>query len=253
MSEVDPEIAEELERQQRTLEMIGSENLGPATLECHASLPAVEIAEQLAVDRACRLFGAERANVRPHSATQANAAVYHALLEPGETILALDLGHGGHLMPGTSVDISGSLYEIATYHVDRATSLVDMDEVEADRARAPAAVDPGRLVGLPPGPRLPSLPRDRRRGRRVPAGRYVALRRAGRGGPASESGAVRGRRHDHDLQDARRYSRRDDPVDRAARRDDCRPCPRRSRERCPRARDRRQGRDPRPRRVGLLP
>ena len=130
MSEVDPEIAEELEHQQRTLEMIGSENLAPATLECHASLPAVEIAEQLAIDRACRLFGAEHANVRPHSATQANAAVYHALLEPGDRLLALDLGHGGHLMAGTSVDVSGSLYEIATYHVDRATSRVDMDEVE---------------------------------------------------------------------------------------------------------------------------
>ena len=158
MSEVDPEIAEELERQQRTLEMIGSENLGPATLECHASLPAVEIAEQLAVDRACRLFGAERANVRPHSATQANAAVYHALLEPGETILALDLGHGGHLMPGTSVDISGSLYEIATYHVDRATSLVDMDEVEAVALeRRPRLI----LAGWSAYPRVLDFPRFR--------------------------------------------------------------------------------------------
>jgi glycine hydroxymethyltransferase len=109
LSEVDPEIAEGLDGQQRA---------------------PIAVAEQLAIERASRLFGAEHVNVRPHSATQASAAVYHALLEPGETILALERSHGGHMTPGSGVDISGCRYDVATYHVNRETSLVDMDEVE---------------------------------------------------------------------------------------------------------------------------
>ena len=108
LSEVDPEVAEELER----------------------SLPAIAATQQLAVDRARRLFGAESANMAPHSATQANAAVYHALLEPGDMILALDPAHGGRIAPNPPVDLSGRQYNVVTYHVDRDTSLVDMDEVE---------------------------------------------------------------------------------------------------------------------------
>ena len=109
LSEVDPEIAEGLDGQQRT---------------------PIALGEQLAIERASRLFDAEHVNVRPHSATQASAAVYHALLEPGETILALERSHGGHMTPASGVNISGCLYDVATYHVDRETSLVDMDEVE---------------------------------------------------------------------------------------------------------------------------
>jgi glycine hydroxymethyltransferase len=152
LAEVDQEIAEalrgELEREQRTLEMIASENFVPrAVLECQGSVLTnkyaegypgrryyggcewVDISEQLAIDRAKALFGAEHANVQPHSGSQANAAVYHALLEPGETIMGLSLAHGGHLTHGMRLNVSGRLYEIAAYEVDRETSLIDMDEV----------------------------------------------------------------------------------------------------------------------------
>jgi glycine hydroxymethyltransferase len=152
LAEVDPEIADvldgELEREQRTLEMIASENFVPrAVLECQGSVLTnkyaegypgrryyggcewVDVAEQLAIDRAKTLFGAEHANVQPHSGSQANAAVYHALLKPGETIMGLSLAHGGHLSHGMKVNVSGRLYDIAAYEVDRDSSLIDMDEV----------------------------------------------------------------------------------------------------------------------------
>ena len=152
LAEVDPEIAEvlngELEREQRTLEMIASENFVPrAVLECQGSVLTnkyaegypgrryyggcewVDVSEQLAIDRAKALFGAEHANVQPHSGSQANAAVYHALLQPGETIMGLSLAHGGHLSHGMKLNVSGRLYDIAAYEVDRDSSLIDMDEV----------------------------------------------------------------------------------------------------------------------------
>jgi glycine hydroxymethyltransferase len=152
LAEVDPEIAEvlrgELEREQRTLEMIASENFVPrAVLECQGSVLTnkyaegypgrryyggcewVDVSEQLAIDRAKSLFGAEHANVQPHSGSQANAAVYHALLQPGETIMGLSLAHGGHLSHGMKINVSGRLYDIAPYEVDRESGLIDMDEV----------------------------------------------------------------------------------------------------------------------------
>ncbi len=152
LAEVDPEIAAaldgELERQQRTLEMIASENFVPrAVLECQGSVLTnkyaegypgrryyggcewVDVSEQLAIDRAKALFGAEHANVQPHSGSQANTAVYHALLQPGDTIMGLSLAHGGHLSHGMKINVSGRLYEIAPYEVDRESSLIDMDEV----------------------------------------------------------------------------------------------------------------------------
>jgi glycine hydroxymethyltransferase len=152
LAEVDPEIADvlgkELERQQQTLEMIASENFAPiAVLECQGSVlnnkyaegypgkryyggcEFVDIAEQLAIDRANALFGSEHANVQPHSGAQANAAVYHALLQPGDTLMGLELAHGGHLTHGMKINVSGRLYNIVAYHVDRETSLIDMDEV----------------------------------------------------------------------------------------------------------------------------
>jgi glycine hydroxymethyltransferase len=153
LSEVDPEIAEvlalELERQQRTLEMIASENFVPmAVLECQGSVLTnkyaegypgrryyggcenVDVAERLAISRALELFGAEHANVQPHSGAQANIAVYHALLEPGDTVMGLELSHGGHLTHGMRINVSGRLYDIAPYHVDRETGRIDMDEVQ---------------------------------------------------------------------------------------------------------------------------
>jgi glycine hydroxymethyltransferase len=152
LAEVDPEVAAalrgELERQQNTLEMIASENFVPqAVLECQGSVLTnkyaegypgrryyggcewVDVSEQLAIDRAKELFGAEHANVQPHSGAQANTAVYHALLQPGETIMGLSLAHGGHLSHGMKINVSGRLYDIAAYEVDRETSVIDMDEV----------------------------------------------------------------------------------------------------------------------------
>jgi glycine hydroxymethyltransferase len=153
LSEVDPEIAEvlalELERQQRTLEMIASENFVPmSVLECQGSVLTnkyaegypgkryyggceyIDVAERLAIKRAVDLFGAEHANVQPHSGAQANIAVYHALLDVGDTVMGLELSHGGHLTHGMRINVSGRLYDIAPYHVDRETGRIDMDEVQ---------------------------------------------------------------------------------------------------------------------------
>jgi glycine hydroxymethyltransferase len=153
LADVDPEIAEvlalELSRQQRTLEMIASENFVPlAVLECQGSVLTnkyaegypgkryyggceyIDIAEQLAIDRAKELFGAEHANVQPHAGAQANAAAYQALLTPGDTIMGLELAHGGHLTHGMKINFSGRLYHVVAYHVDRDTSVIDMDEVQ---------------------------------------------------------------------------------------------------------------------------
>jgi glycine hydroxymethyltransferase len=153
LAEVDPEIAEvlglELERQQQTLEMIASENFVPVSvLECQGSVLTnkyaegypgkryyggcedVDIAEQLAIDRAKELFGAEHANVQPHSGAQANTAVYQALMDPGDTLMGLELAHGGHLTHGMKINVSGKLYKIAPYQVERETSMIDMDQVE---------------------------------------------------------------------------------------------------------------------------
>src|SRR5215208_6490891 len=153
LADVDPEVAEaighEVERQQRTLEMIASENFVPqAILECQGSVLTnknaegypgkryyggceyVDIIEQLAIDRAKALFGGDHVNVQPHAGAQANTAVYHALLQPGDTILGLALPHGGHLSHGMKINVSGRLYDIAPYEVDRDSHLIDMDELE---------------------------------------------------------------------------------------------------------------------------
>ena len=152
LSEVDPEIARvldrELERQQRTLEMIASENFVPqAVLDAAGSVltnkyaegypgrryyggcEEVDVAEQLAIDRAKALFGAEHANVQPHAGAQANNAAYMAMLDPGDTIMGMALDHGGHLSHGMKLNVSGKLYEVVPYHVRREDYLVDMDEV----------------------------------------------------------------------------------------------------------------------------
>ena len=200
LSEVDPEIAEvldrELARQQDTLEMIASENFVPqAVLDAAGSVltnkyaegypgkryyggcEEVDVAEQLAIERAKELFGAEHANVQPHAGAQANNAVYTALLEPGDTFLGLALDHGGHLTHGMKLNVSGKLYNPVAYHVDRESLLVDMDEVARARRGAQAEADRRRLVRLSAPARLRRLPRDRRLGRRQADGRHGPLRR----------------------------------------------------------------------------
>jgi glycine hydroxymethyltransferase len=153
LSEVDPDvhaaIAAELRRQQSTLEMIASENFAPsAVMEAQGSVLTnkyaegypgrryyggcehVDVIEQLAIDRVKELFGAEAANVQPHSGAQANAAAMFALLNPGDTILGLDLAHGGHLTHGMRLNYSGKLYDVVPYHVRESDLCVDMAEVE---------------------------------------------------------------------------------------------------------------------------
>ncbi|WP_308818272.1 serine hydroxymethyltransferase [Pseudonocardia alni] len=153
LRDVDPEVhaavAAELGRQRGTLEMIASENFAPlAVMQAQGSVLTnkyaegypgrryyggcehVDVVEQLAIDRVKALFGAEYANVQPHSGAQANAAAMAALLDPGDTILGLDLAHGGHLTHGMRLNFSGRLYDVAAYHVRAEDHRVDMAEVE---------------------------------------------------------------------------------------------------------------------------
>jgi glycine hydroxymethyltransferase len=154
LAEIDPAIAEllgrELERQRGQIELIASENFTwPAIFEAVGSVPTnkyaegypgrryyggcevVDEIEQTAIDRAKELFGAEHANVQPHAGAQTNMAVYLAALQPGDTILSLELSHGGHLTHGLKVNFSGRLYTIVHYGVSRETNLVDYDDVLA--------------------------------------------------------------------------------------------------------------------------
>ncbi|MEV4459858.1 serine hydroxymethyltransferase [Microbispora sp. NPDC049633] len=153
LAEADPEVAaaigEETRRQRSTLEMIASENFAPVSVmqaqgsvltnkyaegypgrRYYGGCEHVDVIERLAIDRVKALFGAEAANVQPHSGAQANAAAMSALLEPGDTILGLDLAHGGHLTHGMRINFSGRLYNVVPYHVRESDSLVDLDEVE---------------------------------------------------------------------------------------------------------------------------
>ncbi|RCW43189.1 serine hydroxymethyltransferase [Halopolyspora algeriensis] len=152
LAEVDPEVAKavdaERHRQQSTLEMIASENFAPASvIEAQGSVLTnkyaegypgkryyggcehVDVVEQLAIDRVKQLFGASYANVQPHSGAQANAAAMFALLKPGDTIMGLDLAHGGHLTHGMRINFSGKLYNVVPYQVRDDNHRVDMDEV----------------------------------------------------------------------------------------------------------------------------
>src|SRR4249919_3142686 len=154
LGEIDPEIAEllgkELERQRGQIELIASENFTwPSVFEAVGSVPTnkyaegypgkryyggcevVDEIESIAIERAKSLFGAEHANVQPHAGAQANMGVYFAALQPGDTILSMKLDSGGHLSHGLKVNFSGRLYTIASYGVERDTSLVDYDEVLA--------------------------------------------------------------------------------------------------------------------------
>jgi glycine hydroxymethyltransferase len=152
LSEVDPEIAavldQELGRQRNTLEMIASENFAPrAVMEAQGSVLTnkyaegypgkryyggceyVDVAETLAIERVKALFGAEYANVQPHSGAQANAAALSAMINPGDKILGLSLAHGGHLTHGMKLNFSGKLYQVAAYQVEEDTFRVDMDKL----------------------------------------------------------------------------------------------------------------------------
>ena len=149
---IDPEIANaiamEIDRQKNTLELIASENIAsPAVMAAQASVLTnkyaegypdkryyggceyVDVAEKLAIDRAKKLFNAAYANVQPHSGSQANMAVYFALLSPGDTVLGMNLSHGGHLTHGSPASFSGKTYNFIHYGVNRETETIDYDEV----------------------------------------------------------------------------------------------------------------------------
>lgn len=155
--DTDPEVAlailQETMRQAGKLELIASENfVSEAVLEAQGSVMTnkyaegypgkryyggcefVDIVETLAIERAKKLFGADHVNVQPHSGTQANMAVYFATIQPGDTILGMNLSHGGHLSHGSPVNFSGRLYKVVSYGVDRDTETIDFNEVE-DQAK----------------------------------------------------------------------------------------------------------------------
>ncbi len=159
LAEVDPEIADllrdEARRQATGLELIPSENLvSEAVLEAMGSIftnkyaegypgkryyggcEYVDKVEQLAIDRAKELFGAEHANVQAHSGTPANISVYMAALQPGDTVLGMNLAHGGHLTHGHPLNFSGRMYKFVAYGVRKDDETIDYDEIEAPRARA---------------------------------------------------------------------------------------------------------------------
>ena len=154
LKKVDPEVYDailrETKREAGKLELIPSENfVDEAVLEAQGSVMTnkyaegypgkryyygcvyVDIVEALAIERTKKLFGADHANVQPHSGTQANMAVYFALLQPGDTILGMNLAHGGHLSHGSPANFSGKLYKIVAYGVDRKTETIDFEEVAA--------------------------------------------------------------------------------------------------------------------------
>ena len=154
LESADPEVARlihrEYERQSRTLELIPSENLAsPAILEALGTLLTNKYAEgypgrryyggcevmdeieTLAIDRAKALFGAEHVNVQPHAGSQANAAVYQAVCQPGDRVMGMDLGAGGHLTHGSPANFSGKLYEVHSYGVDRETETLDYDSIQS--------------------------------------------------------------------------------------------------------------------------
>jgi len=153
IEEFDPEIAKALanesQRQEEHIELIASENYtSPLVMKAQGSkltnkyaegypgkryyggCEYVDVVESLAIERAKALFGADYANVQPHSGSQANAAVYHALVKPGDTVMGMDLGAGGHLTHGSPASFSGKLFNIVSYGIDKATGLIDYDEVQ---------------------------------------------------------------------------------------------------------------------------
>ena len=177
----DPEVGRavclEIERQTGKLEMIASENfVSVAVRQAQGSVLThkyaegypgkryyggceyVDIAEDLARDRVKTLFGAQYANVQPHSGSQANMAVYFAAMKPGDTLLGMDLSHGGHLTHGSPVNFSGRLYNIVSYHVKKETGTIDYEEVERlAKEHKPAVI----MAGASAYPRIIDFPRFR--------------------------------------------------------------------------------------------
>ena len=228
---MDPEIARaidlEVDRQARTVELIASENfVSEAVLEALGSvmtnkyaegLPGkryyggceyVDVAENLAIERAKKLFGAEHANVQAHSGSQANQAVYMTVLKPGDTLLGMSLAHGGHLTHGHPLNFSGKMYKIVSYGVSKETETIDYDELERlAKEHRPKLI----LAGASAYPRFLDFARFAaiaREVRRGADGGHGAHRRTGGGGPAPQPLPARRLRHHHHPQNLARAARR---------------------------------------------
>jgi glycine hydroxymethyltransferase len=277
LSELDPEIAakidDELGRQRDGLEMIASENhTAVAVMQAQGSVLTnkyaegypgkryyggcehVDVIEQLAIDRIKALFGAEYANVQPHSGAQANASVMHALIKPGDTIMGLNLAHGGHLTHGMRINFSGKLYNVVPYGVREDTHTVDMAEVERlAQEHKPALI----VAGWSAYARQLDFAEFRRIADSVGAYLMVDMAHfAGlvAAGSAPVSGPARARHHLHDAQDPGRSARWHHPLQRRRHRQEDQLC------RVPGtagrtagARDRRQGCGIQDRRLGGVP
>ncbi len=196
-------IADEQRRQQDGLEMIASENYtSPAIMQAAGSVLTnkyaegypgrryyggceyVDVVEDLARDRAKQLFGAEFANVQPHAGSQANMAVYLSQLQPGDTVLGLDLAHGGHLTHGMRLNISGKLYNFISYGVRKDDHRIDFDQVAAQAREHKPEADRRRGERLPAGNSARQVCGDRQRSRGETVCRHRPLRRP-RGGRAA--------------------------------------------------------------------
>ena len=231
----DPELPTALEgerrRQEEHIELIASENYtSPRVLEAQGSVLTnkyaegypgkryyggceyVDIAEQLAIDRAKKLFGADYANVQPHSGSQANAAVYLALVKPGDTMLGMSLDHGGHLTHGAKVNFSGKLFKAVQYGIRPDNGEIDYDDVRQLAEEHRPQHDRRRLLGLFARHRLGEVRGDREERRRV--FRSSTWRTSPASSPTGlypEPDSARGRRDHHHAQDAARPARRADP------------------------------------------
>ena len=226
LAETDPELATalagELARQQDGIELIASENIvSAAVLQAQGSVltnkyaegypgrryyggcAEVDIAETLAIERAKQLFSCAYANVQPHSGSQANQAVYLALLQPGDTILGMSLAAGGHLTHGAAPNLSGKWFRSVQYGVRPEDGLLDYGAL----ARL-AKTDHRRRLGVSASHRFRPHPGHRRRGRGVFPGRHGAFRRPGRRRAVPFAAAARPRGDDDDAQDAARAARR---------------------------------------------
>ena len=221
----------ELDRQRGGLQLIASENFtSPAVLAAlgstltnkyaegypgqryYGGCAEVDRAEELAIERAKDLFGAEHANVQPHSGASANLAAYAALAQPGDTVLAMELPHGGHLTHGSRVNFSGKWFHPIGYRVAPGHRADRLRRGPRPGPGPPAQADHLRRHRVPAADRLRPVPGDRRRGRRLPAGRRRALHRPGGRAGHPVAGAARRRGHLHHPQGAARSAGRHDPV-----------------------------------------
>lgn len=238
IKQVDQEIykvfEQELNRQQTHLELIASENfVDEAVLEASGSILTnkyaegypgrryyggcefVDIAENLAIERAKKLFGAEHVNVQPHSGSQANAAVYFAMLQPGDTILGMSLDHGGHLTHGSPVNFSGKTYHFVSYGVSKDTGYIDYEQVREQALKhKPKMI----VVGYSAYTRILDFEKFRQIADEVGAlfdGGYRPYCWSGCHWCASQPGANGGFCYDHHTQNAARPQGRHDHVQRA--------------------------------------